>query len=80
MSYYRYHVFFCTNLGWENIPLREELRKHIDKPIFIDNDATVAALAPDGDGGELVIDWDEATDHVLMTGPVEIERTGVLSI
>jgi diaminopimelate epimerase len=32
------------------------------------------------DGGELVIDWDEATDHVLMTGPVEIERTGVLSL
>ncbi len=30
------------------------------------------------DGGELVIDWDEATDHVFMTGPVEIERTGVL--
>ena len=32
------------------------------------------------DGGELVIDWDAQTDHVLMTGPVEIERTGVLSI
>lgn len=32
------------------------------------------------DGGELVIDWDEATDHVLMTGPVEVERTGVLPI
>ena len=32
------------------------------------------------DGGELVIDWDEATDHVLMTGPVEIERTGVLAL
>ena len=32
------------------------------------------------DGGELVIDWDEATDHVLMTGPVEIERTGVLPL
>lgn len=32
------------------------------------------------DGGELVIDWDAKTDHVLMTGPVEIERTGVLSI
>ena len=40
-----------------------------------DRRATVAV-----DGGELVIDWDEATDHVLMTGPVEIERTGVLSI
>ena len=32
------------------------------------------------DGGELVIDWDEATGHVFMTGPVEVERTGVLSI
>ena len=30
------------------------------------------------DGGELVIDWDETTGHVLMTGPVEVERTGVL--
>jgi diaminopimelate epimerase len=32
------------------------------------------------DGGELVIDWDEASDHVLMTGPVEIERTGTLAL
>lgn len=32
------------------------------------------------DGGELVIDWDEASNHVLMTGPVEIERTGALSV
>ncbi len=31
------------------------------------------------DGGELVIDWDEASGHVFMTGPVEVERTGVLS-
>ena len=30
------------------------------------------------DGGEMVIDWDADTDHVLMTGPVEIERTGLL--
>jgi diaminopimelate epimerase len=30
------------------------------------------------DGGELTIDWDEATGHVFMTGPVEIERTGLL--
>ncbi|GAA0615475.1 diaminopimelate epimerase [Brevundimonas kwangchunensis] len=33
----------------------------------------------DVDGGRLVIDWDEASDHVFMTGPVEVERTGVLS-
>lgn len=32
------------------------------------------------DGGELLIDWDTETDHVMMTGPVEIERTGVMSI
>jgi diaminopimelate epimerase len=31
------------------------------------------------DGGELQIDWRESDDHVLMTGPVEIEFTGVLS-
>lgn len=30
------------------------------------------------DGGELQIAWDEATGHVLMTGPVEVERTGTL--
>lgn len=38
-------VPFCTNLGWKNVPLRETFQKYIDKPIFIDNDATVAGLA-----------------------------------
>ncbi len=32
------------------------------------------------DGGELDIYWDETTGHVFMTGPVEVERTGMLSI
>ena len=32
------------------------------------------------DGGELLIEWDEVTDHVFMTGPVEVERTGTLAI
>ena len=32
------------------------------------------------DGGELRIEWDEATDHVFMTGPVEVERTGTLAM
>ncbi|MDP3404690.1 MAG: diaminopimelate epimerase [Brevundimonas sp.] len=32
------------------------------------------------DGGELEIDWDEASGHVFMTGPVEVERTGTLSL
>ena len=30
------------------------------------------------DGGELTIDWDEASGHVFMTGPIEVERTGFL--
>ena len=38
-------VIFCTNLGWENVPLRRELNRYIDKPVFIDNDATLAGLA-----------------------------------
>ncbi|HZW16605.1 MAG TPA: diaminopimelate epimerase [Brevundimonas sp.] len=32
----------------------------------------------EADGGELQIDWDEATGHVFMTGPIEIEGTGTL--
>ena len=32
------------------------------------------------DGGTLRIEWDEATGHVLMTGPVEVERTGMLAV
>ena len=32
------------------------------------------------DGGRLSVLWDEATDHVFMTGPVEVERTGVLAL
>ena len=30
------------------------------------------------DGGDLEIDWDEASGHVFMTGPVEIEGVGTL--
>ena len=30
------------------------------------------------DGGELTIEWREADDHVIMTGPVELEARGTL--
>ena len=43
-------------------------------------EGAAALPAVDVDGGRLLIDWDEATDHVLMTGPVEVERTGLLSV
>lgn len=38
-------VIFCTNLGWRNVPLRAELQQYINKPVFMDNDATVAGWA-----------------------------------
>ena len=41
---------------------------------------TGRAATVEVDGGELKIEWDEASGHVFMTGPVEVERTGTLSI
>ena len=38
-------VIYCTNLGWKDIPLRSEMQKYLSKPVFIDNDATVAGYA-----------------------------------
>ena len=39
------NVPFCTNLGWHDVPVIEWMRETIDKPIIIQNDATVAGLA-----------------------------------
>jgi diaminopimelate epimerase len=41
---------------------------------------TGRAATVEVDGGELFIDWDEVSGHVLMTGPIEIERTGMLTL
>ncbi len=38
-------VPFCTNLGWHDVPLVELMRREIDKPIYVNNDASVAGLA-----------------------------------
>jgi len=38
-------VPFCTNLAWHDVPLIELMQKEIDKPIYVNNDATVAGLA-----------------------------------
>lgn len=38
-------VIKCTNMGWYHVPFASELKKYIDKPVYIDNDANVAALA-----------------------------------
>ncbi len=39
-------VYYCTNLHWTNVPLGDLLRKAFGNiPIYVENDATVAALA-----------------------------------
>ena len=36
---------FCTNLGWHDVPVIEWMQETIKKPIYVENDATVAGLA-----------------------------------
>ena len=38
-------LVYANNINFLNVPMRAEMQKHIDKPIFLENDANVAALA-----------------------------------
>lgn len=38
-------VAFLPNLGWENVPLADMIKKYFNVPVKISNDANVAALA-----------------------------------
>ncbi|WP_026476684.1 ROK family protein [Alkaliphilus transvaalensis] len=38
-------VYIAVNLYWENVPLGERLRQIMGLPVYIENDATVAAIA-----------------------------------
>ncbi len=44
------NIIFCPNLGWHDVPLKEEIQKYLNLPVFIDNDATVAGLAENFSG------------------------------
>lgn len=37
-------ILYSNNFGWENVPIVEELKKHLDTRIEIANDADAAAL------------------------------------
>ncbi|MCT4542450.1 MAG: ROK family glucokinase [Vallitalea sp.] len=37
-------IVYANNLNFNNVPIRDEIRKYIDKPVYIGNDANVAAL------------------------------------
>lgn len=39
------HVYYCTNLGWNDVNLKEIVESKVGIPVFIDNDANLAALA-----------------------------------
>ncbi|MBS4537410.1 ROK family protein [Clostridium sp. D2Q-11] len=39
------NVIYCTNLNWKDAPLGKDLKSRYGLPIYIDNDATVAAIA-----------------------------------
>jgi len=45
MNYKRGYVIYCTNLFWNNVPLGVILQEHFKKPVYLENDATVAGLA-----------------------------------
>ena len=36
-------IEYSNNLGFENTPMAEYIRRHIDKPVYIENDANAAA-------------------------------------
>ena len=38
-------IIKCTNMGWNHVPFRKEFQERLNKPVMIDNDANVAALA-----------------------------------
>lgn len=38
-------LVYANNLKFRNVPIRSELRKYIDLPVYLDNDANAAALA-----------------------------------
>lgn len=37
-------VHFAPNLGWRDVPLGEMMRRRLDLPVYMDNDANLAAL------------------------------------
>lgn len=52
-------LVYANNLNFENVPMREEMQKYINLPIYIGNDANVAAL------GEYMVLDDEGVENMI---------------
>ncbi|MBM3870612.1 MAG: ROK family protein [Verrucomicrobia bacterium] len=37
-------MIFAPNLGWEDVPLKRALEKHLELPVFVENDCNACAL------------------------------------
>lgn len=44
------NIVKCPNMGWFHVPFRQEFMKHLSVPLYIENDANVAALAESAAG------------------------------
>jgi len=55
-------VYVGINIGWKNFPLKERLQDELSLPVFVDNDANVAALGEMWKGA-----GDGARDMVCVT-------------
>lgn len=44
-------IIYNNNLNFKNVPLRDEMQKYINIPVYVDNDANCAALAESEVGG-----------------------------
>lgn len=54
-------VVYSNNIVMENAPMAEEIRKYIDLPVYLENDANAAAL------GEYAVHGDGADSFVFIT-------------
>lgn len=54
-------IMYSNNIPIRKYPMAEEIRKYIDKPVFIENDANCAAL------GEYVVNGENAEGFVMVT-------------
>lgn len=52
-------LIYANNINFENVPMRAEMQKYIDLPIYIGNDANVAAL------GEFMVLEDKDVEHMI---------------
>lgn len=62
VDYKKGSIIYCTNLSWYNVEAVNYLKEHFNVPVYIENDATVAAYAE-----SLFGSTKEARDSVFLT-------------